>query len=209
MGLFLDLLGFANADSQTIELALSQYFMKAGGSLIPDDTAWDDLNTITIADNPNNKVSLVHAGSYTNWNSVAAYISSHLAIPVFYFHIHDDALWMYTFYVNGLLKDQFNPLPDYWDDDISEEERKQNAGNVKTLCTFWPNAQPRSIQNYLKPWELDGDDEQFAYSRDLFPQGDAWQVTDFMHQLGLRYPFDDTKRIAGHSFRLNIPNAID
>src|SRR5438045_2896456 len=118
MGLFLDLLGVASSDSHAVERALRQYVTERGGTLILDDAASDDLNTITIADNPDHKVSLVHGGSYTDWDAVAANLSVQLATPVFYFHIHDGDLWMYTFYVDGILKDQFNPIPAYWNDAI-------------------------------------------------------------------------------------------
>ena len=206
MGLFLDLLGVASSDSLAVELALRQYVAEHGGALILDDTANDDLNTITIADNLDHKVSLVHSGSYTAWDAVAAHLSSRLTAPVFYFHIHDGDFWMYTFYIDGSLKDQFNPLPDYWNDAITDTERRQNAGDVTVLCSNWPDVRPATIQNYLITWDTDlNDDEAFAYPGDQFPQGDAWQVIDFMDKLGLQYPFDTERRIAGHTFRLSMP----
>ena len=205
MGLFLDLLGVASSDSHAVERALRQYVTERGGTLILDDAASDDLNTITIADNPDHKVSLVHGGSYTDWDAVAANLSVQLATPVFYFHIHDGDLWMYTFYVDGILKDQFNPIPAYWNDAITDAERQQNAGSVTTVCRYWPGVQPTALQNYLTVWDLDMEDEEFAYPDDQFPYGDAWQVIDFMTKLGLQYPFDDEKRIAGHTFRLMMP----
>jgi hypothetical protein len=83
MGLFLDLLGVASNDSHAVERALRQYVTERGGTLILDDTASEHLNTITIADAPQHKVSLVHSGSYTSWDAVAAYLSIQLAAPVF------------------------------------------------------------------------------------------------------------------------------
>jgi hypothetical protein len=209
MGLFLDLLGIASSDSQAVELALRQYVNEHGGRLVLENTAGGDLDTIAIADSPQHNVSLVHSGSYTNWDAVAAYLSLRLAVSAFYFHIHDGDLWMYTFYVNGVLKDQFNPIPDYWDDSITDEERQQHAGSATTLCAYWPDVQPTALQNYLTTWDVDGEDELFAYPDDQYPYGDAWQVLDVMAKLGLQYPFgDDGERVAGHIFRIIIPQEV-
>jgi len=56
------------------------------------------------------------------WDESSAFLSRELQAPVFSFHIHDGDLWMYILHVNGLAVDQFNPVPDYWDDQISSEE---------------------------------------------------------------------------------------
>jgi hypothetical protein len=206
MGLFLDMLGIAATTSARVEQVFHHSVTIRGGTLVPDDAVDDDLNAVTIAESPQGNVTLVHTGSYTEWDVVAAELSQQLRQPVFRFHIHDGDIWLYTFYVGGILTDSFNPVPAYWSDAITDEERQAQAGNVAVLCANWPKLQPWMIEEYLITWDTELDWERYAYDEDAFPQGDPWQVTDFMAKLGLVYPFDDEQQTSGNTFRLTMPN---
>jgi hypothetical protein len=117
-------------------------------------------------------------------------ISATLQCPAFYFHIHDDDLWMYHFYRFGVEADRFNTSPDYWGK-VSEDERRTWQGSARTICASWPGVTREQIERYL----VDHDSEDFngeakAYETDSFEAWDCWQLVDFMAKLGLEYPDD-------------------
>jgi hypothetical protein len=73
-------------------------------------------------DEENGNVSVFYPNGFVEWDESSAYISKELKTTVFSFHIHDGDFWMYILYNNGQIIDQFNPIPDYWDENISDEE---------------------------------------------------------------------------------------
>ncbi|MGB6153897.1 MAG: hypothetical protein WBG48_18075, partial [Pricia sp.] len=120
--------------------------------------------------------------------------------PVFSFHIHDGDLWMYILFNKGEIVDQFNPLPDYWDDNLSQEEIDKQKGNAELISELIPKVKIKDIEKYLVRWTLDGN-EQKAYSDDEFENID-WQIVDFMRKIGLEYPINDSGNPNGTIFRL-------
>ena len=104
-------------------------------------------------------------------------------------YLYDDDFWGYFCCENGELLDEFNPMPDYFEE-ASEEERQRVAGNSALIAERFqvPEAE---VAGYLKAWPediLDADETEKAYESDEFSQGDCWQMADFMAKLG--YPYD-------------------
>lgn len=113
---------------------------------------------------------------------------------------------MYVLFSKGEQVDQFNPVPDYWDEKVSDAERRAWAGNAAIVAQHWPGVMPESIRNYLSEWDLEEEDSDNAYADDEFPYNDCWQVTDFMCRLGLVYPIGDDGKVNASSFRFVIPD---
>ena len=115
-------------------------------------------------------------------------ISLDLGTTVFALHIHDDDLWMYELYKSGEQIDQFNSIPDYWEE-ISTEERERWKGNADLIVQNWPGVAKEDIERYLVAHDPAGfNGEEKAYPSDEFESYDAWQVCDFLKKLGTPYP---------------------
>jgi hypothetical protein len=108
---------------------------------------------------------------------------------------------MYVFYVDGEIADQFNPVPDYWDDEITDEELQSWKGNAAKIAQYVKSAKQSDIKKYLVRWDLDAEDPEKAFADDEYAQED-WQLLDFMKRLGLPYPLDDNGAPKGETFRL-------
>ena len=120
-----------------------------------------------------------------NWDEASKAITLSLRKAVFSPHIHDGDLWMYTLYQNGIQIDAFNPIPDYWDEDITDQEREANKGNAEIISRCIAGLQPGDIKNYLVVWELDSDESVKAYVDDEFSCGIDWQMLDFMKKASI------------------------
>jgi hypothetical protein len=108
-----------------------------------------------------------------------------LDVPTFSFHIHDDDLWLYEFYVGGELIDKFNTCPSYWKKLPAEEEAAW-YGNADLLAKHWVDLDPESIRRYLGPRDAEASGK--AYPDDEFESWDCWQLTDFLKKLGIPHP---------------------
>ena len=108
---------------------------------------------------------------------------------------------MYVLFVNGKTVDQFNPIPDYWDENISEEEIQSWKGNATTVTKYVSSVKPADIERYLVRWDLEADESSKAYADDEFVQED-WQLLDFMKKLSLPYPLNDDGTPKGETFKL-------
>lgn len=124
-----------------------------------------------------------------------------IGAPVFSFHIHDGDLLMYVLYVNGEVVDQFNPIPDYWDEHVSDEEIESWKGDASIVSRYISTLSPTQIEKYLTRWNLDADETNKAYEDDEFVNED-WQLLDFMRKCGLPYPFDEDGNPKGQSYKL-------
>ncbi len=213
MGLFLDMSGIANVKAEEVVRSIKEFTEQYGGRFEPAPADSNIHNTVTIAEAQYDKVTVVHCGDYQQWPELSAYLSRSLNAPVFYFHIHDDSIWIYILYISGEWVDTFNPVPDYWNDDISEEDRRECAGSVAIIRQYWPDVIEAEIQNYLQPWyeDAENDDDDYngewaAYEDDDHPIGDAWQLVDFMRKLGLVCPVNEDLQVtAGTIYRFQIP----
>lgn len=137
----------------------------------------------------NGNTTLLFA-EYSTAENAAEFLSRRLAAPVFLLHIHDSDFWLYVLYYKGAVVDQFNPLPDYWDEDLSAAEAASWQGNAATLATYVPAVQPEEVANYLVRWDEDAPHSPKAYATDDYGP-EEWQLLDFMRRLQLPLPLGE------------------
>jgi hypothetical protein len=203
MGLFLAIAGIIDSNESDVTNALASYATSLNGTFRAGATPADS-DTLTIATNGNN-LSILFPDEFFEWQDACEFLSRKLQKSVFSFHIHDGDLWMYDLYRNGERLDGFNPIPDYWDEDISDEERGAYKGNAAIVCQCVPGLREEEIERYLVTWDLDDDDPAKAYPTDENPIGLDWQLLDFIKKLGFVYPLDDSGKAAGKTHLFKIP----
>ena len=103
-------------------------------------------------------------------------------------------------YVSGQITDRFCPIPDYWNENISQDEIESWAGNAEILAKYVPSLKIENIEKYLVRWDLDKE-EQKAYPDDEFTNCD-WQLVDFLRKLNLPYPIDNEGHASGKIFKM-------
>ena len=198
MGLFLGLAGIIGVHEETVVDVLANFAQTKKGICRKEVRSTEDDDTLVVAANTGN-VSVLFPSNFMEWTEASKDLSGVLKKCVFSFHIHDGDLWMYDLFQNGERIDGFNPLPDYWDEDISAEERESYKGNVEILCQCVPGLQRANVERYLVNWDLDDDAPAKAYPDDKSPPSD-WQMVDFMKKLGLCYPLDDKGQLLGTTY---------
>jgi hypothetical protein len=192
MGQFLSMSGVVGGNEDSVVEALRDFAEDNQGSLVEADLTTDDDGCSVISEGTSG-VTVLYPGDFFGWDNAAEYLSKRLRRPVFSFHIHDGDLWMYLLYENGDVVDQFNSMPDYWQE-LGDDERRSWQGNAIEVARRVPGLVPEQITRYLVQWG----DEVFesvgrtkAYPADKFYYGDDWQMVDFMNKLGLEVPIDD------------------
>jgi len=200
MGLFLSLTSVIGKTEEEVANSLAKYASAAGGGLSIEGLPVDNDNCFVI-EQANGNTTILNSSAYLDWDSSSAFISKDLTAPVFSFHIHDGDLWMYILYVDGKQLDQFNPVPDYWDEDMSDEDIVSWKGNAAIVAKYAGPVQPSAIANYLKRWDLDAEEIGKAYPDDEYDNED-WQLLDFMRKLGLPYPLYDDGMPSGHTYKV-------
>src|SRR6185436_13210174 len=126
MGLFLAVAGIGGATEASVENALAGYASQHGMRFEhSENVSLDGAGQLVMSAASAGGVSVLFPSDFMEWDDCAAHLSKSITAPVFSFHIHDGDLWMYVFFVNGAETDHFNPLPEYWDENITEEERRQ------------------------------------------------------------------------------------
>jgi len=198
MGLFLAMSGVIGKTEATVEKCLAEYVTAAGGTFVQSHETDDNYRCVIKESNGNTTV--FYPDHFMDWDAASAFLSQQLQAPVFSFHIHDGDLWMYVLYVNGEIADQFNPIPDYWDEHISQEDIDAMKGDAAKVASIVPGVKKQAIEKYLTRWDLEREEPIKAYPTDEFDQED-WQLVDFMHKLNLEYPFDDDGKPAGTIYR--------
>jgi hypothetical protein len=190
--------------------ALRAYAADNEGSLEVAELTTEDEGCLVISEGIGG-VTVLYPGEFFDWESVSERLSQSLRKPVFSFHIHDSDLWMYSLYDKGKLVDQFNPVPDYWQE-LGEEERASWRGNAALVAARVPGLSPEEIARYLVQWG----DEVFqsaertkAYASDRFCYGEDWQLLDFMNKLGLEFPVDDRGAPHGVTYRFSCGTGTD
>jgi hypothetical protein len=204
MGLFLGLSGVANATSEQTEAALRKFAEDRRGLLEPVETAVElrEDEQLLITESPQGHITVFYPDGFLEWDEASQHLSQTLGQPAFSFHIHDGDLWMYVLFSDGRQVDQFNPIPDYWED-ISEAEAGNWAGNAAVISGNWPNLEPEKIQNFLRRWDSDGLESGRAYPDDESGFGNEWQLTDFMAKIGLTYPITASGYV-GDRYRFKV-----
>lgn len=147
MGMFLALAGVIGKSQTEVEKSLLGYLQSTGGSFIREamDQDHEDWSVIGEA---NGNTTVYYPNSLMQWDKVSEHLSRDLNTAVFSCHIHDGDLWMYVLFVNGRTEDQFNPIPDYWEE-LDEAEINRWRGNATTVAQHVPGLKPASIAKYL------------------------------------------------------------
>ena len=200
MGMFLSMTSVVGKSKDEVVRSLTNYANSVGGGLEKADLSIDNDNCCVISE-ANGNTTIFNPYAYLEWDRSSEFISKNLNAPVYSFHIHDGSLWMYILYVNGETVDRFNPIPDYWDENVSKEEIQSWKGDVATVAKYAKSVKQADIQKYLVRWDLEAEETEKAYSNDEFEQED-WQLLDFMKKLGFPYPLDDDGEPAGETFKL-------
>jgi len=107
---------------------------------------------------------------------------------------------MYVLFVNGEPVDQFNPIPDYWDENMTDEDIESWKGDASVVARYAGNIQSSAIANYLTRWDLEAEEPVKAYPDDEFDNED-WQLLDFMKKIGLPYPLYDDDMPSGQTYK--------
>lgn len=149
--------------------------------------------------------NVLYPGEFFDWDEASAYLSSQLDKPVFSFHIHDEDLWMFDLFAGGESVARFNPVPDYWDDDLSEKERESWAGDAEVIAGRVPGLSAEAIRPYLKRWDFDEEDPGKAFPDDHFDYQDCWQLCDFLKRVGFVYPIDEAGTVLGETYEFSVP----
>jgi hypothetical protein len=203
VGMFMAISGVANSSPSVVEEVLREFAVANAGTMEPTASCSDLSDALLIAESDNN-VSVMYPDKFLKWDEASQHLSQSLDQPVFSFHIHDGDLWMYVLFARGQPADRFNPIPAYWDDNISDEERRAWRGNANVVAQCWPAVKPEAIERYLVEWHLGECQPAKAYADDRFAYNDCWQLTDFMGRLGLVYPIDDHGKVHAASYRFAV-----
>jgi len=196
MGMFLSLSGVIGKTQNQVRNSLTNYVNSVKGGLEVENLTTHDKNCCVIEESNANTTIF-----YLEWDKSSEFISRELSAPVFSFHIHDGDLWMYVLYVNGQVVDQFNPIPDYWADNLTDEEIASWKGDASIVTKHIPGLGTTKIDKYLTRWDLDAEENSKAYEDDEFENED-WQLLDFMKKCGLPYPLDDAGNAKGQTYKL-------
>jgi hypothetical protein len=200
MGLFIALAGVIGKTSTEVAAGLSAFAKSVNGEFKPGGTKTDDESQCIIQQGSNG-TTIAFPEYFLEWDECAAFLSRELNAPAFSFHIHDGDLWMYVLFVNGVIADQFNPVPRYWDDNISEEEAESWKGDATIVTTHVPGLKPQDIDRYLVEWDLESEETIKAYPDDASVQED-WQLLDFLNKIKLPYPISDKGEPTGDIYEL-------
>ena len=204
MGLFLSMAGIIGAKEPEVIAALRDYSRMKHG-ILDENGVYEEGNMLQSDEVGDNTFLQFPNHFFIGGEETCREISSRLQKAVFYLHIYDDDLWLYILFRNGVRIDGFNPRPNYWSNEITEEERAAWKGNATVVCQCVPGLSPEDIEGYLIPWDLDAENKVKAYPDDEFPLGYFWQIVDFMRKIGIPYP-DEESLIETHLYLFKIPS---
>ncbi len=200
MGMFLSMTSVIGKTQNEVIISLTKYTKSLEGGIEKENLSIDDNNCCVIEE-ANQNTTIFNPYAYLDWDKSSEFISKDLNTSVFSFHIHDGDFWIYTLFVNGEIVDQFNPIPDYWEEYISDVELKSWEGNAALISKYINSVKQSAIEKYLVRWDLEAEESEKAYSDDEFAQED-WQLLDFMKKLGLPYPLDDDGKPKGDTYKI-------
>lgn len=209
MGLFLSMSGVAGASRAEIDGALKAYADRHDGHFQTLEHPTEYSDVLVMTESAAGRTTIAYPGEFFDWDDASQHLSETLQTPVFSFHIHDGDLWMYVLFSNGREADWFNPIPDYWSGDVSDEELRRWSGDASRVAAIWPGVTEAAISKYLVRWNLMDYHPHSAYPDDEFPYNDCWQLLDFMKKLGLDYPFDDQGEPNGDLYRFEVWGSTD
>jgi hypothetical protein len=205
MGEFMALSGVSKASRRDVLQALEEFALAKNGKLAPAPGG-QPFDHLIVAGEDFGPITVMYPDGFIRWGEASTHLSETLGVPVLSLHVHDGDLWMYVLYRDGEEIDQFNPIPDYWSEDVSDEERSSWKGDAIVVAEVWDDVDAGAIEKYLVTWDLDDDEPGKAYETDQHPIGDCWQIVDFMSKLGLTYPVDDQGRVMGETYTFDLPS---
>src|SRR5579859_5889715 len=100
MGQFLSMSGVVHASEAAVVKALRAYAEDKGGSLEQAELTTEDDGCLVISQGVGG-VTVLYPVDFFDWDGVTQSLSQRLNTPVFFFHIHDSDLWMYSLYEKG------------------------------------------------------------------------------------------------------------
>ena len=158
MGLFLSLSGDVSAGLEEVEHRLRNYAEDNDGWLRRAALTREDDECLTIATGEGG-ATVLYPGDFFDWDDASRFLSVELGKPVFSLHIHDGDLWMYVLCERGMVVDQFNPVPDYWEE-LDDEERAKWRGDANVVARASPGSRgtgspPTSSNGRRSGWSLE------------------------------------------------------
>ena len=190
----MSLSGVIGKSISEVEHCLRKYLISKSGGLEPKNLNHLDKNCSILTEGING-TTIFYPYSFMDWDDASMTLSRVLNCPVFSFHIHDGDFWMFILYKNGEVIDQFNPIPDYWIEDISTNEIEEQKGNPELIAQLIENVNSEDLSKYLQRWDLESHTYK-AYPDDQYVNED-WQLVDFMKKIGLDFPLDDKDNAKG------------
>jgi hypothetical protein len=203
MGGFLSMSGIVGSSRERVEAAIGDFVTARGGVFVRDAKTLDDRDGAVMAEGTRGW-SIIYPFKFFEWDELAKELSGRLDTSVFSFHIHDGDLWMLVLFHKGEQVAQFNPLPEYWDDSISEAERQAWAGDAEKVASYLPDLDVSAISPYFKHWDFDERGGK-AFPDDEFEFNDAWQLCDFLRRIGFAYPIDEKGEARGETYKFECP----
>ncbi len=100
-------------------------------------------------------------------NEVPAQIARLIPNDIFHLIVHDDDIFMYWFYRDGQLLDQYNSNPNYGDED-SDEEKQECPGRPESFRDLL--RQPKSLARLKTLLAADDGREKFIFESDRMAQ---------------------------------------
>lgn len=181
MGLFLETAVIPDTREEKVRAALEELARR-----------FPDLKTAECQfKEQNGGVSVLFNEYCAGYEDFAKELSAQLNSLVLYLYIYDEDFWGCYLCENGQLLDEFNPMPDYFEE-ISDAERQRVAGNSALIAERF-HVPEADIKRYFLPWTeeiLDAPEPQKAYEDDQCSIGDCWQMIWFMEKLGYPYPWE-------------------
>ena len=163
---------------------------------------------LCIVDNSNRNSTILFPSLFNHWE-LSQKLSYKLKTAVLTLEIHDGDFWFFILYDNGKEIVKFNPIPEYYDENVKKEGLSSWLPNVETLCKYFPKTKPEEIENYFIHWKsnnikhwTDTSDLKKAYPTDNYGYGNGLQMFDFIKKIGITYPIGDNGNISGTLFRL-------
>lgn len=200
MGLFLQaaiMPGCKEAEArEAIQAVADKYscsfdaFESGGGSedCIEDDMIISELipDECQYAESAHGVSILINDGCI-GYDSLAKAVSRETGKVFLLLYIYDGDYWGYWLYDKGTAIDQFNSMPDYFEE-VPEEEIHKLKGDAEIIAKYF-DVEATSIERYLVRWSEETMDKK-AYEDDEFGYED-WQMADFMRKLGYPYEFNE------------------
>lgn len=196
MGLFLQaaiMPGCKETDARAAVEAVARKYSCSFDELEKGDAAEDDMiisdlipEECQYIENANG-VSILFNEGCIGYDSLAKAVSRESGKAVLLLYIYDGDYWGYWLYDKGELLDEFNPMPDYFED-LPEEKLQKVRGDADIIADCFQVGKA-SVEKYLVRWSEETMDEK-AYEDDEFGYED-WQMADFMRKLGYPYQFGE------------------